>query len=133
MKKLLCLLLVDDDSIATFLNKGQLKKFGIDGDIETAINGKDALTKIDHHFISQNPCPQLLFLDINMPVMNGFEFLEEFNKLDRYKRDFIHIVALTSSDHGSDKIKMSGLGVKYYLTKPLNEEKLNKVFNEIDF
>ena len=91
MKKLHCLLLVDDDSIATYISKTVLKRFGIEGDISIAINGKDALKIIDHHVKSDPPCPQVIFLDINMPVMDGFEFLEEFNKLELYKTNFIHI------------------------------------------
>ena len=72
------------------------------------------------------------FLDINMPVMNGFEFMESFNETDIVNKENIKIVVLTSSGNEQDLLRMSKLGIKHYLTKPLTEEKVKKLISEFN-
>lgn len=121
MDKLDCILLVDDDQVCNFLNEniihlmdGQLK-------VQTALNGQSALD-----FLEENEgYPQLILLDLNMPVMDGFEFLNEFVKLPEKKRKNIVIVILTSSDYEKDRERASKYNVvSGYVTKPLTQEKM---------
>ena len=67
-----------------------------------------------------------------MPVMNGFDFMKEFNQADFPNKEKINIVILTSSGNSEDLTKMKSLGIKHYLTKPLTEEKVKNLIKEIN-
>jgi CheY-like chemotaxis protein len=74
----------------------------------------------------------LVFLDIYMPLMNGFEFVEEFEKLDKAIQDKYYIVALTSSIEISDVNRISSYSaVKEKITKPLMAEDIRALINGI--
>src|ERR1700741_4670028 len=93
-KKLECILLVDDDHEDNFFHKLVIERMDITKKIEVAKNGIEALEylKADHHVI-----PELIFLDINMPKMNGWEFLEEYQHLSPERKARITIMMLTTS------------------------------------
>lgn len=130
MKKLRKVFLVDDDETSNFLNRILIQEMQEVDQIYVAKNGKEALNKV-HDFIALEEAewPQLILLDINMPVMDGFEFLEEFSKYDALKRNKILIVLLTSSDSQKDIDKAKNYNIAGYLNKPLTEEKLQKVIS----
>lgn len=71
MKKLNCVLLVDDDITTNFLNESLIEEMDIAKQIMVAQNGKEALELIERYFNEESSCPQLILLDINMPVMDG--------------------------------------------------------------
>jgi CheY-like chemotaxis protein len=127
MQKFNCVLLVDDDQVSSFLIKEILKTNKVSQKIHSAQNGEEALK-----FINQNndptARPDLIFLDINMPVMDGFQFLEEFQKLSNALRSSIKIIVLTSSSNSSDMKKASEYPIQGYLTKPLTIKNLEQVF-----
>ncbi|WP_452221253.1 response regulator [Lacinutrix salivirga] len=78
--KLNSILLIDDSKATNFLNKTIAKKFQPDLNILVAENGEDALQLLNQDHIH----PEIIFLDINMPVLNGWEFLEKFKKTKTY-------------------------------------------------
>lgn len=80
MTKIACTLLVDDDDTANYLNKSLFKRLDATERLLVARNGLEALTLINRNCPGQD-CPALILLDINMPVMNGFEFLEAYSQL----------------------------------------------------
>jgi len=132
-QKLNCVLLVDDDESDNFFHKRILEKSGISDHIETVLNGKEAL---DFHTAKwkwgqteSSYCrPELIFLDIEMTVMNGWEFLEEYNKLEGVQKAKIIVIMLTSSLNPNDILrveKMFGRGCYQY--KPLTLEVINKI------
>ena len=112
------ILLVDDDSIANFLIERIVQSTGLARNIEKVLNGKEALKIFTDH--SSGSLPEVVLLDLNMPIMNGFEFLQAYNKLDFEEKDHVLIILVTSSNNPSDIEKAKQLGIKYYLTKPIS-------------
>lgn len=123
MKKLKHLLLVDDDPTTNFFNSHLIKKMDVFDHIHVATNGQEALDLI-LDLKANNEVPDMIFLDINMPIMNGFEFLQEYEKLE----DDIHSVVvcmLTTSLAHEDLIKAQSFEMlNDYIDKPLYKEKI---------
>jgi CheY-like chemotaxis protein len=118
-------LLVDDDSIFQMLGTKALQRIGVrDAHIQKALNGKQALELLLKPDI---PWPDVILLDLNMPIMNGFEFLEAFNKLTSAENDDTRVIIVTSSANRMDIEKARGLGAIEYLTKPLMDDQLSAV------
>lgn len=118
-------LLVDDDTIFQMLGIKALQRVGVhDERISKALNGKQALELLKD---LTTPRPDVILLDLNMPVMNGFEFLEAFNNLTPAEKDDTKVVVVTSSESDTDIRKAKELGATEYLIKPLKDEKLSAV------
>ncbi len=121
-------LIIDDDYTSRYLAKSLLEDLAISREILTANDGKQGLDKIKERCLNdltaEGNCPDLILLDINMPVMNGFEVVEELHKLGKASLIEARIIVLTSSTNTHDKNKMLGFGVKGYLEKPISEDNL---------
>lgn len=126
-RKLNCILLVDDDPDDNFFHQRIINKMKITNKIEVAKNGIEALEyfKKDNQVI-----PELIFLDINMPKMNGWEFLEEYKNLDPNQKARITIMMLTTSANPDDIKRANEIedvtGIK---TKPLSVEMLTEILS----
>lgn len=129
MEKLPCVMLVDDDPVNNFLNQRLLEKLAVTNQLLVALNGQEAFALLDQH-CPDKACPALILLDVNMPVMNGFEFLFTYQQLPRARREAIVVVMLTTSLHPQDVERGRQLHVASFLTKPLTEEKVNKLLEE---
>jgi CheY-like chemotaxis protein len=115
-------LLVDDDEIFHLLGIRTLQRVGLtENQIQTALNGRQALEILNR---PGSKFPDVILLDLNMPVMNGFEFLEMFGKLSVEKRNDAKVFVLTSSYNPVDIERAMKLGASRYLTKPLTEDML---------
>jgi CheY-like chemotaxis protein len=136
MKRLNSVLLIDDDTATNFISKMLFKKAGITDHIETALNGQQALEyltntgkyeKTDGVF----PKPMLILLDINMPIMDGWEFVEAFSKLDENQKGEVVIVMLTSSLNPDDKERAAKLPVICgFQNKILTMDALNSIMDQ---
>jgi len=91
--------------------------------VDLAVNGEDGLKKLEENEID------LIFSDVNMPVMNGMDMVKKIKEQDKYK--FIPIVMLTTED--GDKIKSEGkaLGVKAWMVKPFNDKKFGMAVKKL--
>jgi CheY-like chemotaxis protein len=127
MTPLPCVLLVDDDATTNFLNRSLLTRLGVAERILVAQDGEQALRDLHQHCSSLTPnCPVLILLDVNMPGMNGIEFLEEFQQLPLTTQKAVVIVMLTSSLHPRDVQRVEQLSVVAgFINKPLTVEKIH--------
>lgn len=125
-----CILLIDDDPIINFVTNRFLRKAGYVNEIikfEQSLEGleyvKEILTSFD-----LAPCSVLIFLDINMPVLNGWGFLEQFEKLPDKAKEVFRIVILTSS-YDPEDIRMANdnKNVSEYVVKPLSVFRIGEV------
>lgn len=116
------ILLVDDDNIFNFLNTKLLRQSGIADEIHTALNGKEALDLLNNYYTGAFALPDVILLDLNMPVMDGFAFLEAFKKLSLPRQEKVRIIIVTSSDNPKDRARAKEMGITLYLTKPLSKE-----------
>ncbi|WP_395043033.1 response regulator [Flavobacterium sp.] len=131
LDKILC---IDDDPITLMLCKKVISKTEFSKEIDTARNGEEALKYFDNLKIeiekNQNTLfPQLIFLDLNMPVMNGWEFLDEFSN-NGYIKSFANtkVIVLSSTIDPSDvdKSKLYPMVINF-LSKPITKEMLQSI------
>ena len=116
---------IDDDPITSMLFKKVVQKTSFAKKIINAANGEEAITIINK-ITNDDTKPQLLFLDLNMPIIGGWEFLDLFNNSNYYKSNNTKIIILTSTIDPDD-IKKSKLypNVIDFLSKPITVEMLN--------
>lgn len=118
-------MLVDDNSIDNYVSKIVTEKENI---AETITVKSSAIEALDYLKAQAGNFPELIFLDIKMPIMDGFEFLLEFSKFTVDKKANCAIVMLSSSISNADMEAASNdQHVIDYLSKPLSKDKLNKV------
>lgn len=129
-RKLNCVLLIDDDEPTNFLNQVVIESSGYAEQIKTVQSGQEALDYLTNTSAADHtyPCPDLIFLDINMPAMNGWEFLENYRNLDEESKGKVMIVMLTTSLFPEDKMHATELPeVSGFENKPLTREKLDRI------
>ena len=126
MKKIDLVCIVDDDPMHVFITKKYIELSNHVKKIIVCSDGKDAfdtLTKLNDN--NQN-LPQIIFLDLNMPIWTGWDFLEEFSKTTIHKQITIYII--TSSNDEADFIKAKKYGLSdNFLIKPVVQSELNEV------
>ena len=135
-KKLNCVLFVDDNEPDNYIHKKVIERAGVTDCIEIAMNGKEAIDYLTtswplRHKEKTDSQTALIFLDINMPVMNGWEFLEEYGKLDEDQKDNVVIIMLSASQNYADIARAEKiLGKDCYVYKPLTLESLREVIQK---
>jgi len=121
-------LVVDDDAIFHFLMTKMLSRLGILPEAVRAVStGKEALDLIVESQLAGTPLPDFILLDLNMPIMSGFAFLEACNKLPERLPDTIKIAIISSSLDKRDRDRALQLGARYYLVKPVTETDLEAI------
>ena len=121
-------MIVDDAKIDRFLAEKVISKHSFAEEVVSVDSAIRALDYLTNYTEDEEALPDLIFLDINMPEMNGFEFLAEYKKLpENIKRKCI-IVMLSSSLHPEDKeLALQSPYVCQFLNKPLTKQKLQDV------
>jgi CheY-like chemotaxis protein len=129
MKKISNLYVIDDDKIYHFLLKNLFKQNGIEVVSTFFVNGSDAIDYIKKN-TGEEILPDLILLDVNMPIMNGWQFLEEFGKIskDLTKTPTIYMISSSNNEVDINKSKEFDGAVKGYFLKPICKEDLDKIF-----
>jgi response regulator of citrate/malate metabolism len=123
-----CILLVDDNSDDNFFHEREIKKTLPDTLVITMNSGIDTLNYLKSTKENTDLLPDLIFLDINMPLMTGWEFLEEFILLDNELQNSGLIFILSTSENPQDITKAMTYGVvKDYIVKPLTRQKIQQI------
>jgi CheY-like chemotaxis protein len=131
-KKLNCILLVDDDEPTNYLNRMTLENAGCARHIQIVQSGQDALDFLSrqgkYNEMPDCPHPELIFLDINMPAMDGWEFLEKYRALPADQKARIVVIMLTTSLNPDDESRARTLPeVDGFEHKPLKADRLKEV------
>jgi CheY-like chemotaxis protein len=126
------ILLVDDDEINNFISIKLIKKALLNTEITACLNGKFAIDQLlDMKSKESGKLPDYILLDINMPIMNGWEFLDEYErlKIDPEGKTKIFIISSSVFSNDISKAKSYPLVVDF-VSKPLNIEKINELFSK---
>ncbi len=116
-------IVIDDDALNNKICRACIEKLFKDAHVTTFTDPKEGFDYVQTEYAQEGDFEALLFLDINMPVMNGWEFLELFDKLADTLKDRIKIYILSSSVDKRDMEKaQANKNVVYYLIKPLTKE-----------
>ena len=113
------LLIIDDDAICSFINTRVAQTSGMFLQIHTVHNGQDALDFLQSTSREKDVSPDVILLDLNMPLINGFDFINALKNMPLVNKENISIVILTSSDDSKDIERAHALGIDHYLQKPL--------------
>jgi len=125
VEKINCVLVIDDDETTNKLSHQIITKLDFAQEIKICYNGAEAidfLMEFGREHLQHSP--ELILIDITMPVMNGFEFIEAFQKMNFTNKDRITSVILTSSSDLKDIRRAKRMGVQDYLIKPLTKGNL---------
>lgn len=133
-RKLNCILLIDDDEPTNYLNKMIIDEASCTETVQVEQSATDALD-----FLQSGPegetvvstTPDLIFLDINMPAMDGWEFLDEYKKLTPDQKARVVVVMLTTSYNPEDEVKARNHNmIAEFRNKPLTQEMLMDVLQQ---
>ena len=116
------ILVIDDDADALYATKKFLNKNGFN--VQIAVNGREAMD-----YVCQDPAPDLILLDMQMPEMDGYTFINELNKMSF--RKFIPIIVLSAYSEMERIMLLKG--IRTYLVKPVKPEELLEKINDVLF
>lgn len=129
MKKIMSVMIIDDNEIDIFINQKTIESLNLAERVQSFSSAQDALNYLklidEENSYYQLLAPQLILLDINMPIIDGFKFLDEFNKYTIFKQNPIAIFMLSSSLSPDDINKINNYkNVFGIISKPLKADKL---------
>lgn len=130
-RKLKSILLIEDDPATNFLHARAIRSEDCAENIITAEHGEAALKLLIGLIARNEPAPELLLLDINMPVMNGWEFLTAYAQLPEDFREGTRIIMLTTSMNPDDEVRAGSTpGINGFKLKPLDKAMLHEILEK---
>lgn len=123
------ILIIDDDEINNFIAAKLIGKIEPKATVSTCVNGLEGINFVKNKLNNQDEFPDIIFLDINMPVMNGWEFLEEFELIKNDIKKKVSINMLSSSVYNDDISKAETFAtVNKFISKPLTVDKIKDLY-----
>jgi len=131
MKKINRAFIIDDDEIFVTLVEIHMVKSGLFQDIITFNNGDDAIAKLEEDLKNPNELPDFVLLDLNMPVMDGWQFLDAYNKMN-ISKEIPFFIATSSIDPRDMEKSKSYSVVKDYVLKPITGQKIQEMVEKLN-
>lgn len=127
MKKLKCIFLIEDNILTNIYNQKVLGLMELAESIQVAENGQEALELL---FGPKQIRPELIFLDINMPRMNGWEFLDEYRKLNT--TDYKPVIVMVTSSPNPDDSRLAATypEIQSFTRKPMLRQTIQEIFDK---
>jgi CheY-like chemotaxis protein len=130
MNTKLMIAIVDDDPIFQFIAKRFIESFESVNQTLVFSDGKDAIDFLYSNINDKDKLPDIIFLDINMPVMNGWQFLNKYIMLKSKIEKKVLIYIVSSSNNPDDLIQAKSINeITDYLVKPLNRDEYTSILN----
>ncbi len=131
MVKTKTIIVVDDDPVSNFLCSRIVSKSEINAEVKDFLHGREALDFIEECINSNTDLPDLILLDVNMPLMNGWEFLDEYKILVPKMTKAIPVFILSSSVYNQDIQKARAIPeVSDYLIKPITVDLIKDLWSK---
>lgn len=132
MSNSLNIFVIDDDDVYQFTVIKTLESFKLASNVTAFSDGEEALDFIQDNLSNEDELPDVILLDINMPIMDGFEFLEEFAKVKLKVEKKITIYMVSSSVDPVDIERAKSISsISDYIIKPINRENLKSIFERL--
>lgn len=125
------LLVIDDDDINIFIIKKIVEKTGFDVNMVSKSNGQLAIDYLVQALNDEEPFPQLMLIDINMPVLNGWEFIEAYEKMDVSRKADLYMLSSSVYENDIEKAKTYKI-VKGFISKPLSIDRLIELLKAVE-
>jgi len=133
MKKIASTCIIDDDPIFIYGTKRIMTEIAFADDILIYNNGQDAIDGLTALSEEGKNLPSVIFLDLNMPIMNGWEFLEDFVKIPNQNREQVTIYILSSSVDPRDLERIKHYNVvNNYILKPISPKDLKRILEQVE-
>lgn len=124
--------LIDDDEVFVFLTKKLIAGAEQDVSLETYINGQDAIERLRQVAENESALPDLILLDLNMPVMDGWEFLKAYEEIQFINPEKIHLYIVTSSISPYEVERAKQIpAVQEFIVKPMVRQKFVELISAI--
>ncbi len=131
MKKLDTVYIIDDDEVIVYLTNKLIASADFCENVENFFDAQSALDKLNEIHSTGGKLPDAILIDINMPVMNGWQFIETFQKTTDFRK--IPCFIFTTSIDTADKNKaLKYKIIRDFITKPLTHQKLDKILRMAD-
>jgi CheY-like chemotaxis protein len=127
------IVLIEDNETTSFLNNRLLSRLGVARQVSSFSKAEEALDFLwssEQDAAVPQVVPDLVFVDLKMPGMNGFDFLERYSQLPAAAQERTVVAVLTTSMHGADTARVAQYPNVEYLTKPLTEEKMQRLLTK---
>jgi len=127
------ILIIDDDEINNFIAAKLIDKIPPKAKVSTCVNGQEGINFVRNKLNNQDEFPDIIFLDINMPLMNGWEFLEEYEQIKNDIKKKVTINMLSSSVYNDDITKAETYTtVNKFISKPLTVDKIKDLYESLN-
>lgn len=127
------ILIIDDDEINNFIAAKLIDRIPPKAKVSTCLNGQEGIDFVKSKLDNQAEFPDIIFLDINMPIMNGWEFLEEYKQIKSTINKKVTINMLSSSVYNDDITKAETFTtVNKFISKPLTVDKIRDLYESLN-